>query len=108
MKELVEDMSVLIKQAPVCLFYFSNPSDLPSLSIMERLKSWVRRFPQIEARYIFLNQHPELFEKYEIVNTPTAFVYIKGTCVLEYHGYFSVDDLMRYTENYIYVMEVLS
>ena len=51
---------------------------------------------------------PELFEKYEIVNIPTAFVYIKGTCVLEYHGYFSVDDLMRYTENYIYVMEVLS
>ena len=38
MKELVENMSVLIKQASVCLFYFSDPSDLPSLSIMERLE----------------------------------------------------------------------
>ena len=75
---------------------------------MERLKSWVSKFPQIEARYIFNNRHPELFEQYDITHLPTAFVYIKGTRVLEYHGYFSIDDLIRYTENYIYVMEVLS
>ncbi len=97
-------MSALPALSEVVILQFGTESCAPCSAIKQRIDAWCRDYPEVQARYVPLEDFPELGAEYGIFSVPTILVFVQGKVTIRESGYFSLDEILQRTERYIQLL----
>lgn len=101
MRELTEEMDVLVQSTPVLLLQFGEDTCGPCHAIRSKLDQWLEVHDEVSARYVDIEKHLELCSQMGIFSAPTVIVYMDGQIVARDSGYFSLDAILERVEYYL-------
>ena len=81
MRELTEEMDVLVQSTPVLLLQFGEDTCGPCHAIRSKLDQWLEVHDEASARYVDIEKHLELCSQMGIFSAPTVIVYMDGQIV---------------------------
>ncbi len=100
-----EDTTDLLETSDIVLFQFGTETCMPCGAIKQRIDEWNKEYPQVQSRYVPLDEFPELGAEYGIFSAPTILVFVQGKVTIRESGCFSLDEILQRTERYIQLLE---
>ena len=101
MKELTEDLDVLVRSTPILLLQFGEDTCGPCHAIRFKLDRWMEKHDEITARYVDIGKHLVVCSQNAIFSAPTVIVYMDGQMIVKESGYFSLDAILDRIEHYL-------
>lgn len=105
MKELTEDMNVLINSTPALILQFGQASCGPCHAIRFKLDQWREGHPGVTARYVDIEKNLALCSQMGIFSVPAVMAFMDGQVVAKECGYFSLDTVLDRLERYLKLRE---
>ena len=75
------------------MLYLSRPDCGVCVALIPKIEDMIKEFPEMEARYIDLDQVPEAAGKFSIFTIPGILVFIQGKETIRKARYVSIDEL---------------
>ncbi len=91
-KSIIE-IENFIKSGSMRMLYLSRPDCGVCVALIPKLEEMIKEFPELDARYIDLDELPEAAGKYSIFTIPGILVYIQGKETIRKARYVSIDEL---------------
>lgn len=107
MKELQpsERIDALISRSSMLLLQFGTASCAPCIAIRSKLDQWLAGHPQVEARYVPLEQFTQLAAQQNVFSAPATLLYVGGKELLRGRRYYSLEELLHRAERYLSFLE---
>lgn len=94
------DYEQLITTADAVIMQFGSEQCGPCAAIQHRIDAWCRNHA-CSARYIDIEACPDIAAQHDILSVPAVIVYVQGHETLRQAGYFSLDDMLARTAQYL-------
>ena len=82
------------------IMQFGSEQCGPCAAIQHRIDAWCRNHA-CSARYIDIEACPDIAAQHDILSVPAVIVYMQGHETLRQAGYFSLDDMLARTAQYL-------
>jgi len=95
-----------ISSGDMRLLYLSRPDCGVCQALIPKIENMILDFPDLDGRYIDLDQLPEAAGKYSIFTIPGILVFIKGKETIRKARYVSVEELKTEIKRYDSLLKV--
>lgn len=99
------ELENLIKSKQDIIVQFGDERCLPCKDIKSKVKEWSMIRDDIDYIYIDRVSAPEIAASYGIFVVPAILVFIQGKLTLQKSGYFSLEDILTKTEQYLVMLK---
>ena len=89
-----------IKSGDMRMLYLSRPDCGVCIALIPKIEEMIEEFPEMEARYIDLDQDLEAAGEFSIFTIPGILVFIKGKESIRKARYVSIDELRNEIARY--------
>jgi len=94
------EINEFISSGDMRLLYLSRPDCGVCQALIPKIKDMILGFPDLDGRYIDLDQLPEAAGNYSIFTIPGILVFIQGKETIRKARYVSVEELKTEIERY--------
>ncbi len=89
----ISEIDIFTKSGDMRMLYLSRPDCGVCLALIPKIEELIEGFPDMEARYIDLDDLPEAAGKFSIFTIPGILVFIQGKETIRKARYVSIDEL---------------
>jgi len=98
----LSEIKIFTNSGNMKMLYLSRPDCGVCIALIPKIEEMIEEFPDMEARYVDLDELPEAAGKFSIFTIPGILVFIQGKETIRKARYVSIDELhgeiMRYNK----------
>ena len=98
--KLISEIDTFTTSSDMRMLYLSRPDCGGCVALIPKVEEMIKEFPELEARYIDLDQLPEAAGKFSIFTIPGILVFIQGKETIRKARYVSIDELRNEIARY--------
>lgn len=96
----VDEIDIFTRSGDMKMLYLSRPDCGVCVALIPKIEEMIEEFPNLESRYINLDQIPEAAGKLSIYTIPGILVFIQGKETIRKARYVSIEELRGEIKRY--------